>query len=56
MYKLLSIVVGYAMAESTPVSSWDYKKHGDDWKDISNIPNNSCGGRNQSPIDLTMSL
>jgi len=33
---------------------WNYKSFGADWPEIDplDLPNNKCGGLNQSPIDL----
>lgn len=40
---------------ATSAATWDYKKNGSDWPDLT-VAENECGtGTNQSPIDLKTS-
>jgi len=64
IFKILSILLPIVYAKASAdedagahgaVShSWDYKTNGEDWPSLM-IPDNTCAGSNQSPIDLKTS-
>jgi carbonic anhydrase len=45
-----------ASSASAAGGQYDYKKQGADWPDLKDVGNNECGGTNQSPIDLPLSM
>ena len=51
---VVAIFLGYVSAAGA--DNWDYKKDGKDWGTLTGIANNECGNRNQSPIDLPMTV
>ena len=53
--KLTNIAL-LASTASAAAGDYDYKKQGADWKDLKDIKDNSCGGVNQSPINLPLTL
>lgn len=58
MIKKAAILIGLAAAGVDDHGPWNYKQNGADWPGINLGGNekNECGGRNQSPIDLTANL
>jgi len=54
MIKKLALIYLVSAASAAVAGDWGYKENGNDWPQLKDIENNSCGNTKQSPIDLPM--